>query len=365
MKKYSLLLSLCALAMLFMTPTAADSARKSDEEGLDRVYKRTTLKGELGDVLKQLAELGDARVQVDWVSLKSLGVEKDTDVRLRPTQASVRQMLDLVLAQVSLRNKPLGWFEKNGAVYVTSQMKALRKDSAFISKSSGKSSDSSVTTGRTIAKADRKGAKIAFEKTSLENVLKFVRSAGKVNLVVNWRALEDSGIGKDTEISLELRSVTLATLLDVILEQVNGNKDKYTSAYWIVDNGIVKISTGTALDSKTVTKLWDIADLVHPVPDKKGPQIDVSTIGENADDDGGGADGGGLFEDLDDEGDDDGLSMAELKKKQIETLTTIIKESIGDDMWQPNGKGSITVFQNKLIITQTQLGWKLLDKSRR
>ena len=48
-----------------------------------------------------------------------------------------------------------------------------------------------------------------------------------------------------------------------------------------------------------------------------------------------------------------------------EGLIAIIKASIGEDMWQDQGKGSIRIFGNRLIISQTTLGFKLLDKSLR
>ena len=32
-------------------------------------------------------------------------------------------------------------------------------------------------------------------------------------------------------------------------------------------------------------------------------------------------------------------------------------------MWEPTGKGSINILRTKLIITQTPLGFKLLEES--
>ena len=46
-----------------------------------------------------------------------------------------------------------------------------------------------------------------------------------------------------------------------------------------------------------------------------------------------------------------------------ETLITTIKESIGEEMWQPEGKGSIKLLRNNLIITQSLLGFKLMRET--
>jgi hypothetical protein len=352
---------LCILMMLCVSVPALWADKDSDAEGMDKVYKNATIKGGLSEVLPKIAQMGGRELVVDWAALKRLGVKKDTRVSLSPSGAKVSQILDLVLAQVARRNKPLGWFEISKTVYVTSQLRAMRKDTTVIrvanrSRKKGKTSGSSLP----LRPRNRGGEGVSWDKAELHKVLNYVRKAGKVNMVVNWKALEQSGIEKTSGVSLKLRRATLATVLDLVMEQVNGNRDKYSRAYWIIEKGIVKITTGNMLNRKTVTKSWDISDLTHPVEDHSAPKMSFDSVKEkdDADDD---TDDGGLFEDLD-EDDDDGEDGKVTRKQMEEKIVEMVKESIDRDMWKDaGGKGSIAVYQGKLIITQTQLGWKLLE----
>jgi hypothetical protein len=346
--------------MLCVSVPALSADKEEATEGMDTVYEKATIKGTLVEVLPKVAKMGDRSVVIDWAALKRLGVEKTTKVSLRPSDAKVRQIMDLVLAQVAKRNKPLGWFEASKTVYVTSQLRAMRKDTTII-----RLANSSTGKAKSKAASDtprRRGEDgVSWEKAELRKVLAYVRQAGNINLVVNWKALQESGIEKTSGVSLKLRRVTLATLLDLILEQVNGNLNKYDRAYWVIEKGIVKVTTGHILNRKTVTKAWDITDLTHPSEDFDAPRMNFDLDEEDGDDDDGGDDdGGGLFGDEDDDDDEDDQRVT--RKQMEEKIVKMIKESIDQDMWKDSGgKGSIGIYQGKLIITQTQLGWKLLE----
>ena len=74
----------------------------------------------------------------------------------------------------------------------------------------------------------------------------------------------------------------------------------------------------------------------------------------------------GLFPDAEqDTQNKQGKSYDELKKKQQEAVVESIKATIGKEMWEPDGKGSIKVVGNKLVITQSLLGFKLMEKALR
>ena len=48
-----------------------------------------------------------------------------------------------------------------------------------------------------------------FVETPLEDVIAFVRSASKIDAVINDRALEDNGLSSDTPITCQLRDISL------------------------------------------------------------------------------------------------------------------------------------------------------------
>ena len=362
MKMYSRLFS--TLILLCVSVPALSADKKKAATGMDRVYKSSTIKGTLATVLPKIAKMGDRRIVIDWAALERLGAKKDTKVSLKPKGASAGQILSLVLAQVAQRNKPLGWFEANKTVFVTSQMRAIRKDVATIRLTNATSAKGKgVNVSGDTPRRDN-GDQVAWDKAELRKVLEYVRKAGNLNMVVNWKALEESGIKKTAPVSLKLRRANLATLLDLILEQVNGRLDKYSRSYWVIEKGIVKITTGDILNRKTVTRAWDITDLLHTQPDFEGPRMKLQADDDN---DSGDRDNDteSIFDtdfDDDDDSDDDG----QVTRKQLEEkVVTMIKDSIDRDMWKSGGgKGSIAVYQGKLIITQTQLGWKLLENTR-
>ncbi len=362
MKTHSRLL--CTLMLLCVSVSVLSADTKKTATGMDRVYKSSTIKGTLETVLPKVAKMGGRKIVVDWAALERLGVDKTTKVSLKPTGASAGQTLSLVLAQVAQRNKPLGWFEANKTVFVTSQLRAIRKDVATIrltNATSAKGKDTKVS-----GDTPRRGGsdQVAWDKAELRKVLEYVRKAGDLNMVVNWKALEESGIKKTTPVSLKLRRANLATLLDLILEQANGSLDKYSRAYWVIEKGIVKITTGNILNRKTVTRAWDITDLVHTRPDFAGPRMKMQA--DDDDDGDSDSDTGSIFDNDWDDDDDDSDDGDQPTRKQLEDkIVQMVKESIDQDMWKSGGgKGSIAVYQGKLIITQTQLGWKLLGNTR-
>ena len=104
------------------------------------------------------------------------------------------------------------------------------------------------------------------------------------------------------------------------------------------------------------------------IPDSEGPRIDIQAAAKNKP----GSEGGGGGENIDLFGDNDKnkssgqkKSYGEQKKKQQEGVIESIKSTIGQDMWKPDGKGSIRVIGNKIVITQSMLGFKLMERALR
>ena len=55
---------------------------------------------------------------------------------------------------------------------------------------------------------------------------------------------------------------------------------------------------------------------------------------------------------------------AETRNQAKSSLEKIIKDSIGEEMWKSGGgKGSVRFFRNKMIISQTLLGYTLMNKA--
>jgi len=202
----------------------------------------------------------------------------------------------------------------------------------------------------------KSGVDVDFNSVPFEDVVSYLRSKTGQNFYVNWGALDKSGITKDQEITLKLKNVSYATILDFIIKDVSGTLDKFEKAYWLVDEGIVTITTGNSLNTETEVKVFDVAHLLHVVANFKGPRISSSSASvpsvEASSD---------IFEDSGSDSDEKEKSPAEKREELKQSIINILTYAIGEDMWKEGGgKGFMTFFQKKLVISQTKLGWLLL-----
>ena len=201
----------------------------------------------------------------------------------------------------------------------------------------------------------------------LSNVISFIRDVSGVSVHVNWRSLQLAGITRDTPVTLKARNVTVAQVLNLITEDLSPGLDKFSRVYWIVDGGIVRVATGSTFNQQLRTRTFDVGDLLLIVPNHDAPALDFGTD-RNNDQNRNSDNGNSIFDDNNDDNDDnndnnDEESLAQQRRKIRESLTQAIKDAIGEDMWQPQGKGSIRIFRKQLIVSQTLLGFELLRRA--
>jgi general secretion pathway protein D len=199
-------------------------------------------------------------------------------------------------------------------------------------------------------------ARVNFSGIPFEEVLTFLRDVTSANIAPNWTVLGDMGITRDTEVTVErLMNVTGENLLEVVLETVGGG----IRLDYVIEDGIVKISTKDALAAKTSTQVYDIRDLIVPIPDFDGPAIDLADMGEGRTSGTGGTGGtsggggGGLFGDDDDDDDDDDEDTLS-RREMIDRIINMIREKAPLDSWaDQGGPGSIHEFGGQLVVAQT------------
>src|SRR3954471_2895944 len=86
----------------------------------------------------------------------------------------------------------------------------------------------------------------------LNDAIDSLRDLSGANIHVNWRALEEIGVGKDTPVNLRVRNVTLEKSLNLILSEA-GAGDKL--AYY-TDQGVVEITTREISDQQMITRVY-------------------------------------------------------------------------------------------------------------
>jgi len=116
------------------------------------------------------------------------------------------------------------------------------------------------------------------------------------------------------------------------------------------------------------------------ISNAQGPKVSVQGIGQggmtnyqNQDQYGGGVGvgggmggGGGLFGNMQDPGANNNQTNTEksdAEKKEIKKteLINMVKQSLGEEFWG-EGQGSVSFFNNHLIVRQSLLGFKLMSK---
>ncbi|MCK4625717.1 MAG: hypothetical protein KAV00_10430 [Phycisphaerae bacterium] len=310
-------------------------------------------------VLKQYGKLSGLTIRADWNALKTVGIKKDTLVVLKARKIRFDKLLDLTLNSIAPKGHPLSWYLDGNVVKVSTQMRILlRNRIALLPLKEARSSRRPARDRRVAIQRE-----INFTRLALKDAVEFLRDLSGANFHVNWRALETTGITRETPVTVKAKNISIARTLDLVTDQLNAGRDRYSSIYWLVRGGVVEISTGEALDRTTSVRVYEIADLLVIIPNFKGPDISLHTTGNNNN----ANNNTSPFNDDDDDDDDNDEddSPKEQRAKIRRTLIEIIMFSIGEDMWQPTGKGSIKILRNKMIISQTPLGFKLLGRSMR
>ena len=194
---------------------------------------------------------------------------------------------------------------------------------------------------------------VKFDQIGLSDAIDFFRDATDGNFVVDWKALDQIGVGKDAVVNVQLRNVATAVALKKTLESA---APKLLTFY--IDQNVVTITTQAAADAHMVTRLYAVEDLILEIPNfTDAPTFDLSssqnTGGGQSSTSGGGGGGGGqsLFSGG---GGNSTQTTGETKTaaERGQDLIDLIESTIRPEIWNTNGgKASIKYFNGKLIIT--------------
>ncbi|NOT01189.1 MAG: hypothetical protein HOP29_11230 [Phycisphaerales bacterium] len=197
---------------------------------------------------------------------------------------------------------------------------------------------------------------VAWDGNALGDIVEWLKteSEGKVNIVVQEKALAVESIDMDTEVTLEMHNTTVAEVLNEVLDSIS-DIDPLT---YVGSGTKLKISTKSDFDKKLFTRTYDISDVLVKIKNNRGsPQIDLQQQQQGSGGGGGsngqarvqsifsGQGGGGGDEDEDDEGEDEERSTE---------IMEFIRMTVEPDTWQENnGLGTMNVFNRQLVVRNT------------
>lgn len=193
---------------------------------------------------------------------------------------------------------------------------------------------------------------IDFSGNSFEQVINYFTQVTGLNIYVDWRALETIGIDPEDDVTLQLNDVPVKTAIDRVMEQVGDDIDR---PEWTVQDGMLMVSSRSALSQRTATIVYDIRDLLFEVPYfDNAPSLDLDSAlnqglngGGTGGGGGGGSGGGGsIFDDPGDEG------PRRTEEEKADELMILITELIEPEEWVDQGGDAATIryYQGTLII---------------
>lgn len=345
-------------------------------KAMQRTLVEPKLAGTVLKVLQQFRSLSGVRLEVNVRALAGAGVKESDRVSLKAPKATSAQLLDMLLARLAKHGKPLGWYVDGDTVHVTTQAEVFARKSLSSSRSMalprrrpptglGTRLAMRPTTRRSSSPGPRK---FSFDETPAEDVFNQLRHSGKINIFVNWSSLEQVGIDRQKPITLKASGISLRRVLDMVTDKLSGSLGKMQRVYWVLDGGVVTVATGEALNTRLRSKVFDVADLLAVVPNFEATDVSLSTSATGTNSNGSSSQsafGNNNNSSDNNNGNQDQQDISSLRQTKQDTLIEIIKNSIGQDMWQPVGKGSIRLLGKKLVISQTLLGFKLLAETSR
>lgn len=194
--------------------------------------------------------------------------------------------------------------------------------------------------------------------TSFKDQINLISKESKINIVVDWKALEEIGVEKDTPVSINVSNVTYGQLLELILWQTSPDLSYY------IDGNIITITTKAKMAKMKIVKVYDLSDLLHIIQNFRGPTIDITQAGQNGNQEGGigggrflngggggGSAGGSLFTDGEEE-------LIDGQDSQIIKIIQLIQDTVNPEEW--NESGSISSVGSQIVVSGTSSTHKQL-----
>lgn len=205
---------------------------------------------------------------------------------------------------------------------------------------------------------------VDFQRTPFHQVIEQLAEAQKINVVVNWSDLAKAGVERVAPIDLTLpREITLKKALTEVLDQAGAG----VALDYDIADGVLTVATQATLEKETVTRVYDITDLLMEVPNfTDAPMIDLRNatpkpqrVSENA------AVPWRYGDDDDDEAETDPD-----RASRVRHIMDVIMDTVAPHSWRERGGaiGSIKEINGQLVVTQNAASQRqitgLLDRLR-
>ncbi len=190
--------------------------------------------------------------------------------------------------------------------------------------------------------------------STFQEVIEWLVDEGndKVNVIPRWRSLNEAGVEPDTPVTLKINNVSVAEVLNEVLEQVN---DEGILRY-VATKNIIRITTQSAMQKKMVTRVYRVTDLTFLIPDmaQSAPVVDLQAAARQSGGGGGGS-GQSVFQGGGSQGAEDLEEDDQDRRDRLDDLKAVIEAHIEPNTWVTNGGlGQVSIVNDRqLVVTNT------------
>jgi hypothetical protein len=185
----------------------------------------------------------------------------------------------------------------------------------------------------------------------LVDAIAYLHDVSTANINVDWKALEAANVGKDTPININLRNVSLAKVLSLVLSQAGGGGDLLT---YYVHGNVIEITTREVADKQILVVAYYVDDLLSL--DDTFDYTVLNSFSPSPSGGGGGSSGGGGGGTSSIFGGSSGSqnssqNPAATKQQKADNLIKLIEKMIKPEVWKDNGGNSqIQYFNGNLVV---------------
>ncbi len=200
---------------------------------------------------------------------------------------------------------------------------------------------------------------VTFKDNTLKDVIGFVQNVSNLDVDTDWPSLEAIGITPDTTVNLELKNITLRSVLDRVISKIAAGDDN-NKAGWEISDGVLRIASEELLRKNVVTLVYDIRDLLLEVPDyANAPEFDLQSVLQSSGQGGGGS-SQSPFRDTQSGRNNQNRRTLEDRTRD---LLDIVQQNVDPNGWVDAGgtTGRVQSLNGNLIITNTPKNHQAID----
>jgi hypothetical protein len=111
-----------------------------------------------------------------------------------------------------------------------------------------------------------------FNKAPLQDVIDYLKTTKNIEIQLDRRVLEDSGITSDTPVTINVKGVSLKSALGLMLH------DMQPELSYMVTNEVLLITTPDAVEDELITRVYPVGDLTACRDEHDAPWDDYDTL---------------------------------------------------------------------------------------